>query len=868
MKLQLRYNNPSPDNDNGWEKYSLPIGCSHLGGNIFGGVEYERIQITENSLMNAKGGLNSFANLYIHFPHTESDISDYERSLDISESVAKVKYICGDNNIEREYFATYPDRAIVGKIKTSKKTSLVFELKIAHLTEEPEIEKYGKEEVSSDTITIHGTMKSYNIRFNGQLKIRTDGQLKTDGTSIIVEDSLNTEFIFCGATNYELSSNIFTEQDKQKKLRDIDPHDKVCDLLQKAASYTYEELKQRHQQDYKELFDRVSLEFKDCEIPEETTDKLVESYKDLKSRYLEILYFQYGRYLLISSSRKGALPANLQGVWNCHEKAPWGGTYFHNINVQMNYWPAFITNIGETFDSYLDYNLAARQQAYSTAANYIQAVVPENYDNSERSCGWAFGAVTTPYEVYNISSQGSSGPGTSSFTAKMIWELYAFTKDKNILRNTVYPAVRDSAKFMMKCTCDFDGKQLVYSSTSPEQTITLGWDSTHPYYTSVGCAFDQQMLYENASDFLKCVEILGEDTLPAEDIELADEIKKKLNSMDPVLVGWSGQIKEYREEKFYGEIGEYRHRHISQLVGLYPGTHISSETPAWLDAAKKTLDLRSDESTGWALAHRLNAWARTGDGNRSYKLYSNLLGHRTYPNLWDTHPPFQIDGNFGGTSGVAELLLQSHETYIRPLAALPDAWADGSYKGLVARGNFVFDVTWKNGCAETISVHSQNGNICRINYKNISKATFSFNARITDKDKIEFDTEAGETYKITNIPSHKKLPTPKDIRVSRKPSIYWDFEEPVNIWRAYDSSPTYDLIASGICANEYYDNECVPEEHETVTYKITRYEVSDPTGEGAYATINRSTKEDRTRYRFIIRQLSNGEVNPPEYLGE
>lgn len=868
MKLQLRYDCPAPNNDDGWERYSLPIGCSHLGGNIFGGIDCERIQITENSLLNVNGGLNSFADIFISFPHKENNITDYERSLDISESIAKVRYNCGNNHIEREYFATYPDRAIIGKIKTSEKTDLIFDLRIAHLTEEPGLEKYGSKETREDTIIIQGTIKSYNVRFNGQLKIRTDGHICLESDTIKVENAQNTEFIFCGATNYDLSPNIFTEQDKLKKLRDFDPKEKAYNILKNAYQYTYDELKQRHTEDYRKLFDRVALDLAGCEEPKETTDKLVSSYNERNSRYLEILYFQYGRYLLISSSRKGALPANLQGVWNCHEKAPWGGTYFHNINVQMNYWPAFITNIGETFDSYLDYNVAARKQAYKTASDYIKNVIPKNYDDSDSGCGWAFGAVTTPYEVYRISSRGSSGPGTSAFTAKMIWELYAFTHDKDVLRNTVYPAVRDSAKFMLKCTDNIDGNQLVYASTSPEQTITLGWDNTHPYYTSVGCAFDQQMLFENASDFLKCIEILGEETLPNEDLELAETIKEKMDKFDPVLIGWSGQIKEYREERFYSEIGEYRHRHISQLVGLYPGTHISSETPAWLDAAKKTLDLRSDESTGWALAHRLNAWARTGDGNRSYKLYQNLLGQRTYPNLWDTHPPFQIDGNFGGTSGVAEMLLQSHEEYIRPLAALPDAWANGSFKGLVARGNFVFDIQWTNCRADKISVHSTNGNTCKIKYKNIGKAVFSFDAKIIDNDRIEFDTEENKMYVITNIPKFKKICVPDNIRVTREPSVSWDFDHPVNIWRAYDSSPMYELIAVNISGGEYHDKDCDPTAHENITYKITSGDSFDPTDEGAFATINRSTTEDRIRYRFLIRQLSNDTVKPPEYLGE
>ena len=323
-------------------------------------------------------------------------------------------------------------------------------------------------------------------------------------------------------------------------------------------------------------------------------------------------------------------------------------------------------------------------------------------------------------------------------------------------------------------------------------------------------------------------------------------------------------IRDYEE-------AEPGHRHISHLFGLFPADEINETDPVLYEAARRTIERRlahGGGATGWSRAWIINFFARLKDGAAAAHHLTCLMQVSTAENLFDMHPPFQIDGNFGGTSGICEMLLQSHETYIRPLAALPDAWADGSYKGLVARGNFVFDVTWKNGCAETISVHSQNGNICRINYKNISKATFSFDVRITDKDRIEFNTEAGKTYEITNIPSHKKLPIPKDIRVSRKPSIYWDFNEPVNIWRAYDSSPTYELIASNVCGKEYNDRECIPEDHENVTYKITRCEALDPTEEGAYATINRSTKEDRTRYRFIIRQLSHGEVNPPEYLGE
>ncbi|MBQ7982343.1 MAG: hypothetical protein IJ302_02150, partial [Clostridia bacterium] len=576
------------------------------------------------------------------------------------------------------------------------------------------------------------------------------------------------------------------------------------------------------------------------------------------------LYFQYGRYLLIASSRPGCLPANLQGVWNYHDRSPWGSGYWHNINVQMNYWPAFITNLAETFDAYRDFNEAFRPAAEKYARQYIKNTVPENDTDEPGGCGWTIGTASYPYVISGPG--GHSGPGTGGLTSKLFWDAYAFTADREVLRNTTYPALLSMAKHLLRVVRDYDGKYLSVFSASPEQIMDNRWisDGSVQYYHTVGCAFDQQMIWENGHDLLRCVGILGRENLPPQDLPVIRELERQIDRYDPVQVGWSGQIKEYREEHFYGEIGEYRHRHISQLVGLYPGTLIGRESPAWLDAAKVTLNFRSDKSTGWALAHRLNTWARTGDGSRAYRLYSNLLGMRTLPNLWDTHPPFQIDGNFGGTSGVAEMLLQSHETFIAPLACLPEEWDTGAYSGLCARGGFTFDVTWSGGAAESMTVHSAAGSLCRIRYPGIARAAADFAFTAIDDDRIEFETQAGGEYRLCAIPAQEKKPHPTALHADRNLHLSWEFDEPVNLWRAIDSAPDYTLIEGGITAGEYTDTDvCFAE---TVTYKITRADTHDAAAPGAYVTRNHSTALERQRYRYLVRQLNSvcGGVTLPE----
>ncbi len=868
MDLLLRYDSPAPDSDEGWEKYSLPIGCGWLGANLFGGIGRDRIQVTENSTENpgGLGGLNSFADLYLNFPHDSGE--GYRRTLDLNRAVAAVRYVNGGIRHEREYFASYPDRALVIRIRSDAPSSFSAELRVPHLTDEEARKKEGTVSACPGELRMSGKMHAHNLCFAAVLKVRSDGRITPSGDTLTVADATDTDLIFCGATNYELRPEVFLEDDPKKKLRDFDPMPLAEGFAAAAAAFPYGELLRRHEEDYRSLFGRVSVEFGETEVPDVPTDKLLEAYgKGERSGYLEALYFQFGRYLLISSSRPGTLPANLQGVWNCHDRYPWGSGYWHNINVQMNYWPAFVTALPETFEAYKAYYRAFLPKTEQFASDYIRHTVPENASDIPGACGWTIG---TGNYAYSVSGPGGhSGPGTGGLTSQLFYDEYAFSASPDVLRTTALPALLSMAKFLMRVVRDYDGLYLSVFSASPEQIIANNWGSQVQYYHTVGCAFDQQMIWENARNLLALADLAGTASLSDEDRAVVEAVREQIGRYDPVSVGWSGQIKEYREEHFYGEVGEFRHRHISHLVGLYPGTSVSRKTPAWLDAAKVSLDLRSDESTGWALAHRLNAWARTGDGNRAYRLCSNLLGKRTLPNLWDFHPPFQIDGNFGGVSGIAEMLLQSHEDAILPLPALPDAWKTGKFRGLRARGGFSIDAEWENGCAARITVTSEAGSPCRIRYPGLSRADCGFPHTAEDEDTLFFETEAGGVYEIRGIPAVVPKPAPSSLTASRDGSLCWDFPDPVDIWRAVDSAPVYEKIAESVSGGAWKDASGVFDAADTVTYKITAAG-ENSLSDGARVTLNHSTQIERERYRFLVRQLNLpcGGAEAPAYLGE
>ena len=768
MQLKLFYTAPAPmgregartqvgdEWDAGWEKWSLPLGNGYFGASVFGRISEERIQITEPSVVNpflkrgssegGDGGTRTTGDIYLDFPHVSA--SDYERSLDISEAISYVSYKnegwrSDAVTYERECFLSYPDRVFVMRLTASEKKSLSFRvrLSIPFLRDFCETEGDGcgrSGEVFSlgDRLVMRGVSHYYNIISEGQARVLTvGGSVSYNDDGITVDAADEAVLLFTVATNYRLEARVFEERDPKKKLLGYpDPHKDVSERLDRAVTMGYDLLRRRHIEDYQSLFSRVSLSFPydtgDTLIP---TDALLSAYKKgRKSRYLEMLYYQYGRYLLISSSRSGGLPANLQGIWTAYDSSPWGCDYHHNINLQMNYWPSFVAGLPECFIPYADYARAYMPYARHLADVYVRTHCGEHFSRDGEN-GWLIGTFAIPYEINSFDK--TAGPGAVGLTALLFWEYYAFTGDKAFLADVAYPLLYEASRFMLKTLYPYGDKYLVRESVSPEQL------HEGKHYEAPGCAFDQQMVYEGFLATLRAAEELG-----YRGDAVLTEIGEKISLLDHVLIGESGQVKEFREENRYGDIGEYRHRHISQLVSLYPGCSINKSTPDWLRGARISLENRSDESTGWATAHRLCAWARLGDGDRAYRLFGTMLGKNTLPNLWDTHPPFQIDGNFGATAGVSEMLLQSHGGCIDFLPSLPSEWAEGNFAGLCARGGFVCGCEWKDGSCRMLSVRASRDGAVRIRAPRIAKMYHSHTVKPISEDEIETLLLAGEIF--------------------------------------------------------------------------------------------------------------------------
>ncbi|MBE6588706.1 MAG: glycoside hydrolase family 95 protein [Ruminococcaceae bacterium] len=709
--------------DDGWEKWSLPLGNGYMGINVFGRTHTERLQITENSLSNpavwdfadrCNAGLNNFCELYLDFGHDFSHVTDYRRSLSLNTAIARTEYTLDGIRYKREHFASYPDRVFVTSITADRAGALSFTVRPEIpflgdflLREGDGMGKSGEVHAKGNRITLTGRMHYYNILFEGQVTVLPKGgRLITNATTISVENADEVMILVAVGTNYRLESRVFLEKDPKKKLSPYPhPHDKVSAISDSALRSSYGELKVRHIKDYAALFERTHVDLGAAPAVQ-PTDRLLEKYKAGKrDPYLEELYFSYGRYLLIASSRKGSYPANLQGTWNQYASSPWTAGYWHNINVQMNYWPAFNTNLTELFIPYIDYFNAYRPLAEELANEYVKEYIPEKYSPLTGENGMTVGTGAWLYKIDGIPApgEGHSGPGTGAFTAKLFTDYCAFSMDRECLESVAYIANLRMAKFLSKTLeAQKDGTLLVKHSASPEQK------HRGKYYHTSGCAFDQQMVYECYRDTVAIADELGIMD------DFIEQIREELPRLDPVSVGASGQVKEYREEVCYGDIGEHHHRHISHLVGLYPGTLINQTTPEWLEAAKVSLNLRGDRSTGWSTAHKINAWARAKDGNRAYDLVRMILCECTLPNLWDSHPPFQIDGNLGAAAGIAEMLLQSHEGFVHLLPALPDEWKNGAFEGLTARGGFVVGAEWSDGTLTRLSVTSRVGGTLKL----------------------------------------------------------------------------------------------------------------------------------------------------------
>lgn len=761
-----------------------------------------------------EGAYQSFCEMKIDYNQDIDKATNYKRALDLNEALSTVTYDYEGVTYDREMFASYPDDVIVYKMTASENGKVnftlhpeipqmgIFEGRYLDTSEGYGKENYGKEGnvvAADDTITLSGSLNHNGMKFVGQFKVVTTGGEMVAENEIsngLAEPRDNGSITVTGANEayiiVSLTTDYVNDFDKDyttgESLEQLTAN--VEEKVEAAAAKGYDALLTRHEIDYRQLFDRVRLDL-GAEFPADIpTDELLDAYKDNYngtknddgySKYLEMLYYQYGRYMLIASSREGSLPANLQGIWNDTDGPAWNSDWHTNINLQMNYWLAESTNLAETATALVDYANSLRKPGRLTLAKQygIGYDSDESKIDLETEDGFTFNCSTTARGFTgNIDSNAAFAPTAVAFLAQNLYDYYAYTQDLDYLKSDIYPYLREA------CITYLQTLQNGRTETDKDKLFVVPSYSSEQGQWTVGAYFDQQLVWQLFNDTIKVMEDLGiEAKEPATTAEayIADDgvllasLKDAIDRLDPVAIGESGQIKEWQHETKYNRtatgkgIGSDDHRHISQLVALYPGNYINKDDKEYIEAAQYVLTKRTDVSTGWGLAHRLNLWARTGDGDHAYDLFNAMLATSTYDNLFDTHAPFQIDGNFGGTAGVTEMLLQSQNDKVELLPALPSAWSDGYVEGLVARGNFTVDMQWKGGVAKYAQITSNAGGTLElegINVSEVKDADGNAVAFTKNADGITLETEKGKTYQLftegytpNETPDAKPLPS-------------------------------------------------------------------------------------------------------------